>query len=101
MGRRDTKGELASETPQDRDRLERLVRRLRRGGVLPGDAQPIADMANDADEILFRVITTDPNHVLRQFLPKPKRTGYALRPEHMATSSLRRTNTTSYLVCYI
>src|SRR6218665_3281416 len=70
-------------------------------GFLPGDAQPIADKVNDADERLFRAITTDPSHVLRQLLPKPKHTGYVLRPDHMATSSLRRTNATSYLVCYI
>src|SRR6218665_1341569 len=57
-----------------------LSDRLRRGGFLPGDAQPIADMANDADERLFRAITTDPSHVLRQLLPKPKHTGYLLRP---------------------
>src|SRR6218665_509358 len=81
------------------DRLER--RWLHRGGFLPGDAQPIANMANDADERLFRTITTDPSNLLRQLLPKPKHTGYDLRPEHMATSSVRRTNTTSYLVCYI
>src|SRR6218665_1746600 len=67
-------------TANDRDRLERLVRRHRRGGFLPGDAKPIAEMANDADERLFRAITTDPNHVLRQLLPKPKHTGYVLRP---------------------
>src|SRR6218665_3992240 len=88
-------------TAHGRDRIERLVRRLRRGGFLPGDAQPIADMANDADERLFRAITTHPSHVLRQLLPKPKHTSDLLRPEHMATSSQRRTNTISYLVCYI
>src|SRR6218665_555074 len=67
-------------TAHDRDRLERLARRLRRGGFLPGDAQPIADMVNDADERLFRAITTDPSYVLRQMLPKPKHTCYDLRP---------------------
>src|SRR6218665_1717002 len=65
-------------TAHDRGRLERLVRRLRRGGFLQGDAQPIADMANDADERLFRAITTNPSHVLGQLLPKPKHTGYVL-----------------------
>jgi len=40
-------------------------------------------MANDADERLSRAITTDPTHALRQLLPKPKHTGYDLRPgEH-------------------
>jgi len=52
-----------------------LVRRLCRGGFLLGDAQPIADMANEADERLFRAITTDPSHVLRQLLPNPTHTG--------------------------
>src|SRR6218665_244328 len=37
-----------------------------------GDAQSIADMANDADERFFRTIVTNPSHVLRQLLPKPK-----------------------------
>src|SRR6218665_2432651 len=45
-----------------------------------GDAQPIADLASDADERLFRAIPTDPSHVLRRLLPKPKHTGYLLRP---------------------
>jgi len=67
-------------TAHDRDRLERLVLRLRRGGFIPGDAQPIADIANDADERLFKAITTDLSHVLRQLLPKPKHTGYLLLP---------------------
>src|SRR6218665_4174585 len=82
-----------------RDMLERLVRRLRRGGFHPGEAQTISDMVNDADDRLFRAITTDPS--LMQLLPKPRYTGYDLRPEHMATISLRRPNITSYLVCYI
>src|SRR6218665_791408 len=56
------------------------VRGRGRGGFLRGDAQPIADLAGDADERLFRAITTDPSHVLRQLLPKPKHTGYLLRP---------------------
>src|SRR6218665_3022670 len=47
---------------------------------IPGDAQPIADLASDADERLFRAIMTDPSHVLRQLLPKPKHTGYLLHP---------------------
>src|SRR6218665_2576206 len=29
----------------------------------------------------FRAITIDPSHVLRQLLPKPKHTGYVLRPQ--------------------
>ena len=47
-------------TAHDRDILKRIVRRLGRGGS-PGDAQSIADMAKDADERLFRAITTDPS----------------------------------------
>ena len=70
---------LSFTAASDKDRLERLVCRLRRGGFLPGDAQPIADMANDADQRLFRAITTDPTHALRQLIPKPKHTSYDLR----------------------
>ena len=44
------------------------------------DAQPLANMANDADKRLFRAIKTDLSHVLRQLLPKPKHTGFDLRP---------------------
>jgi len=58
-------------TAHDRDRLERLFRRLRRGGFLPSDAQPIADMANDKGERLFRATTTDSSHFFRQLLPNP------------------------------
>ena len=42
--------------------------------------QHLAGMANDADERLFRAITTDPSHVVRQLLPKPKDAGYDLCP---------------------
>src|SRR6218665_1884237 len=67
-------------TAHDRYRLERLVRRLRRGGFLPGVVQPIADMVNETDERLFRAITTDPSHILRQLLPKTKNTDYDMHP---------------------
>src|SRR6218665_2039143 len=65
---------------QDRDRLERMVGRLRRCGYLPESAPSFAEMASKADKSLFRSITSNPGHVLSRFLPRAKSTGYNLRP---------------------
>src|SRR6218665_944456 len=65
---------------QDRDRLERIVWRLRRCGYLPESAPSFAEMASKADKSLFRSITSSPGHVLSRFLPRVKSTGYNLRP---------------------
>lgn len=67
--------------PNTKDRLERLVRQLRRGGFLPGDAQPLTEMANVVDERLIRAIMTDPSRVLTQLLLKPKHTGYYMHQQ--------------------
>src|SRR6218665_2245116 len=64
----------------DRDRLERLVERLHRGGYLPEGALSFAEMATKADKSLFGSIITNPGHVLYHHLPKVKTTGYNLRP---------------------
>ena len=65
---------------QDRDRLERMVGRLRRCGYHPESAPSFAEMASKADKSLFRSITSNPGHVLSRFLPRVKSTGYNLRP---------------------
>ena len=64
----------------DRDRLERLVERLRRAGYLPEGAPSFAEMAMKADKSLFRSIITNPGHVIYRHLPNVKTTGYNLRP---------------------
>src|SRR6218665_1694720 len=61
----------------DRDRLECLVERLRRGGYLPEGAPLIC---GDGHESLFQSIITNPGHVLYRHLPKVKTTGYNLHP---------------------
>ena len=69
-----------------------------------GYAQPLAEMANVADERLFRVstrFTTDLSHVLKQLLPKPRHTVMIWAREHMSMSLMRRTNIISYLACCI
>src|SRR6218665_618767 len=65
---------------QDRDRLERMVERLRRCGYLPESAPSFAEMALKADKSLFQSITSSPGHALSRFLPRVKSTGYNLRP---------------------
>src|SRR6218665_2967037 len=54
---------------QDRDRLERMVERLRRCGYLPESAPSFAEMASKS---LFQSITS--NHILSRFLPMVKST---------------------------
>lgn len=87
--------------PNTKDRLERLVRQLRRGGFLPGDAQPLTEMANVVDERLIRAIMTDQSRVLTQLLLNPSTLVIICTSKHMAMSSLRRTNIILYLVCCI
>src|SRR6218665_3383563 len=65
---------------QDRDRLERMVGRLRRCGFLPESAPSLFEMASKAEKSLFRSITSNPGHVLSRFLPRVKSTRYNLRP---------------------
>src|SRR6218665_3996639 len=67
-------------TAQDRDRIERLMSRLRRGGYLPPGHPSYEVLAGKADERLLKSITSNPSHVLRKYLPKLKNTGHNLRP---------------------
>ena len=63
-------------------RLERLIARLRRGGYmyLPQDFPTVEELAGTADHQLFKSIITNPHHVLRQYFPEKKPSGYNLRP---------------------
>src|SRR6218665_1902647 len=59
-------------TAQDRDRLERLMGRLRRGFFLPAQDRSFGDLAAEADRKLFRAVVTGPRHVLSRLLPEVK-----------------------------
>src|SRR6218665_1741662 len=52
----------------DRQRLERLVARLRRMGYLPTDFPSVQTLAEEADRNLFKTISQCPSHVLRHLL---------------------------------
>ena len=63
----------------DRARIDRLINRLRRGGYLPTDHPCFEELANKADQRLFKAISTNKNHVLAKYLPEIKTTGHNLR----------------------
>src|SRR6218665_255608 len=65
---------------RDKDRLEKLIGRLWRGGFLPDDVLSIADLAAEADRTLFRSLVFNLSHVLSRHLPAIKTTNYNLRP---------------------
>src|SRR6218665_721441 len=65
---------------RDKDRLEKLIGRLQRGGFLPDDGLSFAGLAADADRRLFRSLVSNPSHVLSRHLPAIKTTNYNLRP---------------------
>src|SRR6218665_3982289 len=47
---------------RDKDRLEKLIGRLQRGGFLPDDGLFFADLAANADRRLFRPLVSNPSH---------------------------------------
>ena len=56
----------------DRQRLERLIARMRRNGYLPTDFPDLATLAEDADHNLFNSIRRNKTRVLRHyFVEKP------------------------------
>src|SRR6218665_2140746 len=59
-------------TAQDRDRIEKLMSRPRRGGCLPPGHPSYEVLAGKADEPLLKSIMTNPSHVLSKYLPKLK-----------------------------
>src|SRR6218665_2333997 len=62
-----------------RARIDRLINRLRRGGFLPTDHPCFEELANKADQRLFKAISFNKNHVLAKYLPEIKTTGHNLR----------------------
>src|SRR6218665_482002 len=77
-------------TAQDRDRIEKMMSRLRRGGYLPPRHPSYEELVGEADEIL-KSIMTNPSHVLSKYLPKIKNTMVTiLGPGHMGTSFHQR-----------
>src|SRR6218665_1039009 len=65
-----------------RERLERLVNKLRKGGYLHQDLHvpPLSALVAEADSRLFSAIETRADHVLSHLLPPRKKTKYSLRP---------------------
>ena len=61
----------------ERERMERLINKLRRCGFLP---MSVSNLANEADQRLFRSVIHNPNHVLHKLLPDVRRVSYNLRP---------------------
>ena len=82
----------------DRERLERLVRRLRRVGYLSEDASSFAQMVESAQKQLFRAIVTNPSHVLHHSLSREKSTRYNLHPR-AHNSELPWKDTQNFLAC--
>src|SRR6218665_3208344 len=61
----------------DQERMERLINKLKRCGFLPMSA---SNLANEADQRLFRSVIHNPNRVLHKLLPDVRRVSYNLRP---------------------
>jgi len=68
-------------TASDRQRLEASLRRAQRSGLHPTDKPTLTQLAEDADNTLFRTIIYSEHHVLHSLLPEPERTNdtYNLR----------------------
>src|SRR6218665_573257 len=66
-------------TAEQRNRLERLLLMLRRGGFVPADSPSFEELARDADLGLFRSISSNPCHVLRHYFREREHTGHNLR----------------------
>src|SRR6218665_1671412 len=67
-------------TEEQRNRLERLLRWLRRCGFLPVDFPSFAALATEADLRLFKFISANPYRILRHYFQQREPTGYSLRP---------------------
>ena len=64
----------------DRDRIYRLMSRLKLGGYLPPGHPSFVELAEKADKRLFNAIVAYPTHDLSKYLPNIETTGHNLRP---------------------
>src|SRR6218665_185170 len=67
-------------TTEQRNQLEKLLLRFRRGSFLPADSPSFEELARDAEVGLFRSISSNPCHVLRHYFREREHTGHNLRP---------------------
>src|SRR6218665_2906334 len=56
---------------EDRNRLESLVKRMRRMGYLPSSMPDVEDLVHNAEDRLLGAVVVNSNHVLR-LLPPPQ-----------------------------
>jgi len=68
-------------TAGDNQRVTAFIRRNIRQGYCTTDLADITSFIDTADDILFRQILTNPNHVLAHLLPEKVNTHYQLRPQ--------------------
>ena len=61
-------GMVGYATKEQRNRLERLLKGLRRCGFLPANLTSFEALATEADLKLFKSISSNPFHVLRRYL---------------------------------
>lgn len=63
---------------KDRDRIDKLLNRLRLSGYLPMGDPSFKELAKKQTS---KTISANPNHVLSKHLPNLKAAGYNLRPK--------------------
>jgi len=60
---------------KDRDKIDRLVHRMRRRGFLSSEDADSTQLATKADSKLFKAICDNPQHVLTNLFSQHKNTG--------------------------
>ena len=65
---------------EDRSRLERLVQRMQRMGLLPPRSPGVEEMVGAAEERLLQAVLRNDCHVLRGLFPPIVQRRYNLRP---------------------
>jgi len=66
-------------TADDRQRIERFLRRGTRSGFYRSDWPSVETLAEDAADVLFRRVLCNKNHLLYTLLPDKNSHGYNLR----------------------
>ena len=90
---------------EETNRLQSILKKTIRRSYLPLDFNSLDELLDSADHALFRVIVSNPHHVLHPLLPPRKRTAYNLRKiTHGLTippvcSSLMRKNFLIRMLC--